>query len=122
MTRLFPPQQYGTWGAGDEASLQRNWAPAVDIFRQHDGWLLKFELAGVRAEDVQLTVSGRSLSIQGVRRDDACCAARQSYCLEISYNRFQRVIEFPCELERARVSTEFRNGMLLVQLHLESQG
>jgi HSP20 family protein len=36
--------------------------------------------------------------------------------LEIAYSRFEREIELPAELDPAHVSTEYRDGMLLIRL------
>jgi HSP20 family molecular chaperone IbpA len=45
------------------------WRPAVDIYRSRYGWLVKFDLAGVRLEDIRLEIQGRRLSVSGTRRD-----------------------------------------------------
>jgi HSP20 family protein len=95
------------------------WQPAADIYRTSTGWLLKFELAGVTPEDVALEVQGSRLTLAGVRRDwvmEECCA---HYSMEIAYNRFERVIELPCNLERAGLDLEFRNGILFVRVSME---
>jgi HSP20 family molecular chaperone IbpA len=34
--------------------------------------------------------------------------------MEIAYNRFERTLELPCDLERARITMECREGMLLL--------
>jgi HSP20 family protein len=92
------------------------WQPAVDIYRAPDGWVLKFELAGVTRDDVAVEVKGSRLTVAGVRRDwimeKTCC----HYSMEIAYNRFERTIELPCELERARLEMELRDGILLVRV------
>jgi HSP20 family molecular chaperone IbpA len=36
--------------------------------------------------------------------------------MEIAYNRFARTIELPCDLERARITLEGREGMLLLHV------
>jgi len=36
--------------------------------------------------------------------------------MEISYNRFERVIEMPSDLGGAQVSLEVRDGLLLVRM------
>ena len=36
--------------------------------------------------------------------------------MEIAYSHFERALELPDDLERVRVVTEFRNGMLLVRI------
>ena len=91
------------------------WNPSADVYRAPWGWLVKFDLAGVRLEDVRLTVRGSQMSVSGTRRDsqaeEGCC----HYRLEIAYSRFERTLEFPCSLEGARIGTELREGMLLVR-------
>lgn len=92
------------------------WRPAADIYNCHDGWLVKFDLAGVRPEDVQISVNGRQLVVSGLRRDWMMESGSRFYSMEISYNCFRRAVELPCELNQARVATEYRDGMLLVRL------
>jgi HSP20 family protein len=94
------------------------WKPAVDVYRCPGGWLVKFDLAGVRPQELEITVSGRCLSICGVRRDWAAVADYHCYSMEIAYNRFHRSVELPSELGRVQVSSDYRDGMLLVRLSL----
>jgi HSP20 family protein len=95
---------------------QAHWQPSVDAYRTADGWLLKYELAGVLPEEVRVTVSGRVVAVQGIRRDVRIEERRQSHCMEISYNEFQRALELPCDLEEMAVTTDYRDGMLIVRL------
>ena len=90
------------------------WCPSADIHRGRDAWLVKFDLAGVRGEDIQLEVQGRHLRVSGVRRDLSLLDNQQVYSMEISYNRFQRSVELPLDLTQADIRSEYRDGMLLV--------
>jgi HSP20 family protein len=92
------------------------WAPAVDVYRTPSGWLFKFELAGVRREDVRVSLEGRRLRIEGARRDRFIGEAGQCYSLEISYSRFSRTIELPEALREPRLVVECDDGMLLVRV------
>ena len=92
------------------------WRPSADVYRTRDGWLLKFDLAGVRPEDVTVSVRGRRVSVCGVRRDLMLEEGFSYYSMEISYNRFERSIEMPADLENAQVMIEARNGLLLVRM------
>ena len=98
-----------------------SWRPAVDVYQTRRGWLLKFDLAGVRPDDIRLTADGRRLSVSGVRRDcfreDDCCFHR----MEIAYSPFERTLELPCNLESARITTEYQYGMLLVRIETEAE-
>lgn len=91
------------------------WRPAVDIYRMREGWLVKFELAGVKTDDVELTARGQRLTVRGARRDSVTGPCSY-YRLEIAYSSFERSVELPCDLRRADVATEFRDGMLLVHI------
>ena len=90
----------------------------MDVYRTSDGWLVKFDLAGVRPSDIQWSVCGRRLIVRGRRRDwvveeSGPCSA---YSMEITYSQFERGVELPCELEPLHVVTDYRDGMLLVRL------
>jgi HSP20 family protein len=95
------------------------WQPSADIYRTRNGWLLKFDLAGVRPEDVTVSVRGRRVSVSGVRRDFIAEEGCSYYSMEISYNRFERSLEMPANLENARITLEARDGLLLVRMVTE---
>jgi HSP20 family protein len=104
---------------GAESFQEVGWRPAADVYRHPNGWLAKFDLAGVRPEEIQVRVQGRRLSVRGVRRD---CFLEEGCCyesMEISYSSFERQLEFPVDLDNARISTEYQLGMLLVRIQTE---
>jgi HSP20 family molecular chaperone IbpA len=92
------------------------WQPSVDIYHGRHGWLIKCDLAGVRQSDIRTAISGRRLTISGIRRDLAVIEGHRAYSLEITYDRFERTIELPCDLERAEMDLDYRDGMLLIAI------
>ena len=97
------------------------WVPSADVYRTQNGWLLKFDLAGVGLEDVTVSVRGRYVSVSGVRRDSVIEEGCSYYAMEISYNRFERSIEMPADLENAHVSLQAHDGLLLVRVITEGK-
>lgn len=95
------------------------WQPSADIYRTRDGWLVKFDLAGVQIADVVVSLRGRRLTVSGVRRDSSMEEGSTYYSMEISYNRFERTLMMPANLENARVSIAAREGLLLVRMITE---
>lgn len=95
---------------------QSMWQPLVDIYRTREGWVLKFELAGVRSSDFELLVSGRTLTVRGCRYDWLAHEAWHSYSMEIAYNCFERSVRLPCDIDPSGIRTEYRDGMLLVRI------
>lgn len=96
-----------------------DWRPAVDVYRCPHGWLIKCDLAGVRREDIQVSVRDSHLTISGVRRDVTIVEGQRAYSLEIAYNRFARQIELPCDFLEASLDTDYRDGMLLIEVTSE---
>jgi HSP20 family protein len=96
-----------------------SWQPSADVYRTKDGWLVKFDLAGVQVGDVAVTVHGRRLVISGVRRDSSLEEGSSYYAMEISYNRFERSLVMPANLENARLSIAACEGLLLVRMITE---
>ncbi len=103
-----------------EGGARSGWTPPADIYQTPSGWAIKLDLAGVCPDDLVVRRSGRTITIQGTRRDQIVEQGWSHYSMEISYNRFERTIELPCELEEARVEVEYREGMLL--LFIETPG
>ena len=104
------------FGAAMERRSEVCWQPAADVYRTRTGWLIKYDLAGVKAEDIEITVNGPRITISGLRRDGKLEEGCSHYAMEISYNRFERTLELPCDLEGARVQIEGREGILLLRL------
>ncbi|HMF57241.1 MAG TPA: Hsp20/alpha crystallin family protein [Pyrinomonadaceae bacterium] len=97
---------------------QRLWCPAADVYRTGDGWIVKVDLAGVNADDVEVSLSDRTLVISGVRRDTSCSEG-VTYQLEITYSRFEKSIRFPCNIEDAHLARDYRDGLLILHLRGE---
>jgi HSP20 family protein len=94
----------------------RLWYPAADVYQTSDGWLVKVELAGVSAEDVEIDVQGNILSIIGCRRDKSCAVGMTYQQMEITYSRFEKTLKFPASIEGAKLEHNFDNGLLIIHL------
>jgi HSP20 family protein len=99
----------------------RLWNPAADVYRVPDGWIVKVDLAGVRADDIQITLDGTLLRLSGLRRDSFCGEGVSHYQLEITYSRFEKMIQFPCSIEHATVERDYRDGLLVLRLHEDEE-
>src|SRR5215471_14338106 len=95
----------------------RLWCPAADVYRSKDGWIVKVDLAGVKPSDVEVMVDGDLLRISGSRRDGTCGEGISHYQLEITYSRFEKMIRFPRSIEHASIDRDYRDGLLILQLH-----
>jgi HSP20 family protein len=97
----------------------RVWRPDADIYRTADGWIVKVDLAGVAADDLEITIHDRTLSIGGCRRDTFFGKGIAYHQLEITYSRFEKTLVFPCSIEGASVLRDYRDGLLILHLREE---
>ena len=108
--RMLPKAQGVRAGA-------RRWLPSADVYQTREGWVVVVELAGVSPDEVEVTVQGKTLRLAGSRRDGLCGEAVSCQQLEITYSRFERTIQFPCEIESATLKREYDKGLLVLRLH-----
>jgi HSP20 family protein len=97
------------------------WQPATDVYRTRAGWLIKFDLAGVRPEDMRVVVRGCRLRVEGVRRDLCLEEGCRHYLMEITYSPFERELTLPDDIEHYHLALEHRHGMLLVRIQGETE-
>lgn len=94
----------------------RLWRPAADVYQTSEGWIVKVELAGVSAEDLEIDIQGDTLYIAGCRRDTFYGEGVSYQQLEITYSRFEKTLQFPCTIEGASVEQDYQDGLLIIQL------
>ena len=92
------------------------WYPAADVYETPDGWVVKVELAGVSADDIEIGIEGNTLYIAGARKDRSCALGVSYQQMEISYSSFEKTLRFPAALEGAKVEHMFENGLLIIHL------
>ena len=98
------------------------WAPRVDIYETAGAVVIKVCIAGLAAEEVELTLSSdnRFLTLRGVRvEQDEDKADRVRYHqLEVYYGPFERVVPLPTEapVDRDKLGATYKDGFLKVVL------
>ena len=86
------------------------------MYQTPEGWLVKVELAGVSAEDIEIDVQGNVLYIAGSRKDRSCTSDVSYQQMEITYSRFEKTIQFPSPIEGATLAHDYRDGFLIIVL------
>ena len=116
MAQLFFAQYGAQFVGGGLFESHLPWQPAVDIYRCAEGWLLKFELAGVCEEDIHIEADSRGITVSGIRRDFRRVDQQETYLMEIAYSRFERFVVLPEPIEGVQLNADVRDGMLYVQV------
>ena len=105
------------WPAGQEEALAvPEWSPLVDISEDENEYLIKAELPEVRKEDVKITAAEGMLTIMGERKFEKEDNGKRYHRVERSYGSFGRTFSLPDDASPAKVSAEFKDGVLIVHL------
>jgi HSP20 family protein len=92
------------------------WAPLVDISEDDKEYLIKAELPEVKREDVKVTAEEGTLSIMGERKFQKEEKGKKYHRVERAYGSFGRSFSLPDDASPAKVSAEFKDGVLTVHL------
>ncbi len=95
---------------------EAHWVPNTDVYVMEGGLVIKVELAGMRREDLELTIEGNRLRISG-QRPDGCRAPKCKFLvMEINYGAFESVIELPAGYDLAQAKAAYQNGFLRIDV------
>jgi HSP20 family protein len=92
------------------------WAPSMDMYEKEDSFILRFELPGVKPEDVDISMSGDTLTIKGERRVPMGIKEEEYQCTEMCYGAFSRSITIPTAVKTEKIEANFENGILEIAL------
>ena len=103
------------WGRGPG---ERGWHPAVDLYETDDEYLVEADIPGVRPEQVEVRIEGKTLTLCGARDTVTFSGspAGRTLMIERSSGRFCRTLELAQPVDAGRVETHFEQGILRVRL------
>ena len=90
------------------------WSPAVEVLELDGRVVVRAELAGLSAQDVEVQVRPDVLTISGERKQGNQESAGNFYRSERTYGRFQRTIALPDTVKVDTAKATFDQGVLEV--------
>ena len=114
INRVFDTQNDAN-GVGD-SSATADWIPPADIAEYKDRWVLKFDVPGVNASAIDITLEQGVLTISGEREKDSLDNDAERRRVERPHGRFHRRFTLPDTVDTANVRATGRNGILEVTI------
>jgi HSP20 family protein len=96
-------------------SVPRGTFPAVNLYDRGNETVLIAEMPGVKSEDVELTVVGDTITLQG-RREETPSENEQYYRRERPMGAFNRTVTLPAAVNPDKVKAEYHDGVLRVTM------
>ena len=110
------------FGAGAGPAHRGAFSPSVDVYYVADPprAVVRAELAGVRASEIELEIRGRELIVAGHRRPPDPDEERLYQQLEVQHGPFRRVIALGADVEADAARASYEDGMLTVELPIRA--
>ena len=95
---------------------QINWKPAVELEDTDNNLILRAQIPGVSAKDLNIRVTQQVVAIDGEKRHENKTENGGYVRSEFRYGKFQRVIPLPVAVVNDKVQAEFKDGILKLTL------
>ena len=90
--------------------------PRVDVKENDKEIKITAELPGMDEKNINVTVSGDSITIQGEKQEEIEDKSKDYYRSECKYGTFHRIIPFSAEVDESKVEANFKKGVLKIRL------
>ncbi len=96
--------------------FEREWGPTVDISETKDDLVVKADLPGLEAKDVDISISGDMLTIKGEKTKEEEEKGEHCYYSERYCGTFQRSLRLPVNVQIDKAKATFDKGVLKITL------
>jgi len=90
--------------------------PPLNIYETKDELILKAELPGVKVEDLDISLEGDTLTIQGQRKPTEENEKTSYHRREIEAGSFSRALTLPIKVDPDKISAKLADGILTITL------
>jgi HSP20 family protein len=89
---------------------------AVDMYETDQAVVVKTAIPGVRPEDLDISVTGDTLTIKAETKEDAEVKKEQYLRREMHYGEFSRSVTLPGNLESEKAEAHLEDGILTLTI------
>jgi HSP20 family protein len=90
--------------------------PVIDMYQTDDKVVVKAGLPGLKAEDVQITVTDNMLSLRGEFKEEKEEKGATYHMREHRYGSFERSVALPTDVQTEKATADFKDGILTITL------
>lgn len=93
------------------------WAPSVDVSESDKAITIRAETPGVDPSDIEVTLTGQTLTISGEKREATETKDQNWHRSERRFGSFKRSVTLPMSVDIENVSAKHEHGVLVIQLN-----
>jgi len=88
----------------------------VDVYQTPDSIVIKSMIAGVRPDDLDISITRDSVSIRGHREEEKTASEDDYFARELYWGSFSRTIQLPEEIDVDEAEAIEKHGLLILKL------
>jgi HSP20 family protein len=108
-------------GQRENGDSVADWVPAVDIVEEQDRFVLRADVPGVKAEDIDVNMENGVLTVSGERQEESSDQANGVKRIERLTGKFYRRFSLPEVANAEEISAKSANGILEVIIPKQSE-
>jgi len=124
MNEFFFEEENQTEGAEAELTASKIKKPkkdeegqlTVDVYQTEDDIVIRSTIAGVTADDLDISISQDMVAIKGSRKPDQKIAEDNFYYQELYWGPFSRTIILPEDIDADGAKASMKNGVLTIKM------
>jgi HSP20 family protein len=90
--------------------------PAIDLYQTDEEVVLRAALPGLKADDVQISVTNNVLTLRGEFKWEDAHKEATYHIREQRYGSFERSIALPVDVQTDKAQADFQDGVLTITL------
>ncbi len=90
--------------------------PAIDVAEEENAITVRAEVPGCKAEDVEISVYGNTLTISGEKKVEEEKKEKGYYHVESAYGSFRRELTLPTDVDASKIDAVCKDGILSITL------
>lgn len=86
----------------------------IDMYQTKDNVIIKSTIAGVRPEDIDITVANDMVTVKGARKKDEVIVQDDYFYQECYWGNFSRSVIIPVDIDSESIEADLKDGILTV--------
>ena len=107
------PAEHASW---IEAETEEDAELTVDVYQTSDMIIIKSMIAGVRPEDLDISITRDMVTISGKREEERSIKEDDYFVRELFWGAFSRAIQLPSEIDVDEAEAVEKHGLLILKL------
>jgi HSP20 family protein len=112
----YPQQEETTWQSNTRDDDNTEGQLTIDVYQTDNDIVIKSTIAGVKPEDLDVSISNDMIAIKGERKNDELVPDENYYYQECYWGQFSRSVVLPVDVLSEKSEASLKNGILTIRL------